>query len=301
MPSGKRARQQRQAAVAAPPPVRSTGGAGARQASPKVLGIAGGVIILIIVAIVLAVVLSNNSSGSKSTSTGYDGSRDGPTIKIAGGTPKVGNSASSSLINAAGVATLLKGVPQDHFVLGKANAPVTLTEYIDLQCPICAEFETQELEPLIDKYVRAGKLKIVMQPWSILDQTPGEYDSGRGQKATIAAAAQNKAFNFAQVLYWNQATEHTHWMNDAEISNIAASVDGLNPYKLATDANGSDTQSVINEISNWANAHVNQSTGEMFGTPNLYLFKSGTTPKFYGAGKPDLGQLEAAIDSLLNK
>ena len=63
------------------------------------------------------------------------------------------------------------------------------------------------------------------------------HDSDRGQKATIAAAAQNKAFNFAQVLYDNQGTEDTGWMNDAMISNIAASVDGLKPYQLATDAN----------------------------------------------------------------
>ena len=32
----------------------------------------------------------------------------------------------------------LKGIPQNGFVLGDPNAPVTLVEYIDLQCPICA-------------------------------------------------------------------------------------------------------------------------------------------------------------------
>lgn len=296
MPSGKRARQQRQSAVAAPPPVRSTGGAGARQASPKVLGIAGGVIILVIVAIVLGVVLTRNSSG---VSTG-PGDNDGPRVGLATGTATVGNSATSTLQGAAETEQLLKGIPQKNFVLGNPNAPVTLVEYIDLQCPDCDQFELTEFKPLVDKYVRAGKLKIVIQPWQILDG-PGEYDSLRGQKATIAAAAQNKAFDFSQVLYHNQSTEHTHWLNDAMISRIAASVDGLDTYQLAKDANSADTQSVIKSISDFAQAHYNPQTGEMYGTPNLFLGKGKETPQFFKDGVPALPDLEAAIDGLLNK
>jgi protein-disulfide isomerase len=168
-------------------------------------------------------------------------------------------------------------------------------EYIDLQCPNCLAFEQQQLGPLITKYVRKGKLKINMQPWSILDQTPDVHDSNRGQKATIAAAVQNKAFNFAQVLYDNQGVEDSHWMNDATISNVAASVDGLKPYKLATDANGGATRSVINGITNWAATHPS----EMTGTPTLYLIKGSGDPEYFGTGVPTLASLEAAIDAKL--
>ena len=56
----------------------------------------------------------------------------------------------------------------------------------------------------LQKYVRTGKLRIKVEPWSILDRPgTGVTDSDRGQKATIAAAAQNKAFQFAEVLYFN--------------------------------------------------------------------------------------------------
>jgi len=270
-----------------------------RQASPKVLGIAGGVIILVIVAIVLAVVLSNNGS-SASSGSGCNGSGDGETLCVATGTPAVGSSTKKNAIGgplpgAAAVATLLKGIPQNAFTLGNPDAPVTLTEYIDLQCPDCDAFETTEFAPLVNKYVRPGKLKIVVQPWSILDRTSTEFDSDRGQKATIAAAAQNKAFNFAQVLYDNQGTEGTNWMNDAMISNIAASVDGLKPQQLVTDANGPTTKQVINSITNFANSHPT----EMTGTPTLYLAKGSGTPQWYYTGVPDLSSLEAAIDARL--
>ena len=295
MPSGKRARQQRQQAAQAPPPVRSKGAAGARQASPKVLAIAGGVIVLVVIAIVLAVVLSGNSGSTGGGRFIGNGSGDSETINIAQGTPTVGNSKTSTLQGATEVQSLLKGIPQHEFVLGKPSAPVTLIEYIDLQCPDCDAFETTEFAPLVNKYVRSGELKIEMQPWSILDFNPGETDSDRGQKATIAAAAQNKAFNFAEVLYDNQGVEGTGWLNDAMISNIAASVDGMKPYQLANDANSAATKSVVKSITQFANAHPSQMTC----TPTLYLAKGKSAPAYFGTGVPSLGNLEAAINALL--
>jgi protein-disulfide isomerase len=227
--------------------------------------------------------------------TGYDGSGDGRRIMIATGTPRVGNSASpTALQGAAQVAKLFKGIPQHGLVLGHRHAPVTLIEYIDLQCPVCEQFETTELAPLVRKYVRPGKLKIMMRPWAILDYAPDVHDSYRGQKATIGAAGQNKAFNFAEVLYDNQGVEETHWLNDAMISNIAASVDGLKPYRLATRANGRRTQRVIHAITRWAKTHPS----EMIGTPTLYLQK-GRTRRYFGTGVPNLAKLEAAINAQL--
>jgi protein-disulfide isomerase len=221
---------------------------------------------------------------------------DGPTITIVSGTPRVGHSASPSALHGArAVAKRFKGIPQRRLVLGRSKAPVMLIEYVDLQCPICQEFETREMGPLVKKYVRPGKLKIKMEPWSILDYAPDIHDSTRGQKATIAAARQNKAFNFAEVLYDNQGVEGTHWMNDAMISKIAASVDRLRPYKLAKDANGRATRRVIKSITHWAKTHPTQMTG----TPTLYLVRGRGRPKYYGTGIPPLAKLEAAINALL--
>lgn len=221
---------------------------------------------------------------------------DGPTITIVSGTPKVGNSAGpAALPGARTVAKLFKGIPQRGLVLGRSKAPVTLIEYVDLQCPICKEFEARDIKPLVKRYVRRGKLKITMQPWNILDANVGGHDSLRGQKATIAAARQNKAFTFAEVLYDNQGVEGTGWMNDAMISKIAASVDHLRPYRLATDANGRGTRRVITSIARWAKRHPTQMTG----TPTLYLVQGSGRPQYYGTGIPPLRKLEAAINALL--
>jgi protein-disulfide isomerase len=299
MPSGKRARQQRQQA-AAPPPVRSKGGPslGARRASPRTLAIAGGVIALVIVAVVLGIVLSQNGGGGGGSCSG---SGDSATICIATGTPAIGSSSTSSnpnaLPGASDVATLFKGIHQSGFTLGNPNAPVTLEEWIDLQCPVCKSFETTELPTLVQKYVRKGKLKIVMKTWNILDANDGTIDSLRGQKATIAAARQNKAFEFAEVLYINQLDEGTNWLNDAMVSNIAASVDGLDTQQFATVANSAPTATLIQQIDAYADAHASTFPG----TPTLLLGKGDGPLAYYGTGSPamDLVNLEPAINRLL--
>ncbi|HJU36441.1 MAG TPA: thioredoxin domain-containing protein [Gaiellaceae bacterium] len=294
MPSGKRARQQRRtAAAAAPPPVRSkgVGGARTRQASPRALAIAGAIVALVVVAIVLGVALGKGSGGATS------GAGDSQTIHAVKGTPAVGSSKSPvALQGAPEVAKLLKGIPQNHFVLGSPNAPVELTEFIDLQCPVCKAFETEQFPTLVQKYVSTGKLRVKMEPWSILDRPgTGVVDSDRGQKVTIAAAAQNKAFEFTQVLYINQGDEDSNWLNDSMVSQIAASVDGLKPAQLVSDANSAATKSIVHDVDRIAAAHPN----EFYGTPTLLLSKGHGKPQYFGTGQPDLGKLEAAIDALL--
>jgi protein-disulfide isomerase len=294
MPSGKK-----EAATRTPPPVRSKGAGGlggTRQASPRALAIAGGVVAIVVVAIVLAVVLGkSNGNGGGSGS----GSNDGLTIGAVSGTPAVGDSQTSPLQGAASVATLFKGIPESHFVLGKPNAPVILTEFIDLQCPYCEIFETQDLPTLLQKYVRTGKLQVKLEPWEILDR-PGTTttDSARGQKATIAAAAQNKAFQFSELLYYNQGTEDSNWMTDKVIAQVAAGVDGLKPAQLVSDANSAATKTLVNEVDALATS-LNKAYPAFNGTPGIFLSKVNGTPRLFGTGPPDMNALEQAIDALL--
>ena len=54
----------------------------------------------------------------------------------------------------------------------------------------------------------------------------------RGRNATIAAGLQNKAFDFAEILYDNQRTENTGWLTSAMVAQAAASIPGLNVPQL---------------------------------------------------------------------
>ena len=112
-------------------------------------------------------------------------------VKLTGGSDAKPPPPGVALPGSGDVERLLKGIPQSGNVLGSPTAPVTLVEYVDLQCPYCQQFETQVMPTVIERYVRSGKLKVDARVLAFIGP-----DSLRGQSAAIAAGQQDKEFNF---------------------------------------------------------------------------------------------------------
>ena len=117
--------------------------------------------------------------------------------------------ANSKQANAAvnQVDALLAGVPQSGNVLGDPKAPVTLQYYGDLECPICKEFTLGALPSLIQKYVRAGKLKIEYRSLETATREPETFKSQ--QIAALAAGKQNKMWHYLELFYHEQGQKRT--------------------------------------------------------------------------------------------
>jgi protein-disulfide isomerase len=263
MPSGKRARQQRQqaAATAAPPPVRSKGGGGARarQASPRALAIAGGVVLIAVIAVVLGVALSGGSSGGGRTQV--VSASDMQNLPATGS-----QSWAGSLPGAAEANGLFKGIPQHGLTLGDPKAPVTMEMFIDVQCPVCDDYEVNHLPGVVKQYIRDGKVQLHLKPWAFLGS-----QSFTGRRGVIAAADQNKGFEYAKVLYDNQRTENTGWLTGQEMAIIAASVDGLNMAKWRDDVNSPSSESTAKTVDALATQK------NVTGTPTIFVGPTGGT------------------------
>ena len=262
MTSGKQARRQRQQAVQRPP-TRSTGG---RKASPLVLGGALAAIVVIAIVVVAVVALGGNDSKSGSTN--------------------------ATVLPDAGVITKqFAGIPQQGDVLGKASAPATMVEYIDLQCPICRDFETNVMPSVIDRYVRAGKLKVIARPVAIIGNG---VDSQRGRLGMIAASKQNRAFNFAQLLYFNQGPEDGGWLDDTMVASAAKSIPGVNVAELQAAAKSS-------AVADQAKTYDSDATRDgLTGTPTVLVGPSGGKLTVVTPGRePSSEEMKAAIDAAL--
>ena len=290
MPSGKKARQQRrEAATRTPPPVRSKGVGGMRgprQASPRALAIGGSVVLVVVIAIVLAVVLgSGGGSGS-----------GGSVLK---GLPATGSASWAGALDGAPEANdLFKGIPQKGLVLGRPSAPVEMEMFIDVQCPICQFYEVNNLPTIVQKYIRTGKVQLHLQPWAFLGGAGSQSFSGR--LGLIAAAAQNKGFQYAKVLYDNQGAEESGWLNGQMMANIAASVTGLNLAQWQKDANSSAAKSIASDVDKLA------AKGHVTGTPTVLVGRTGSnlqnvlTPQQIAANQsPTLAETEQALDAAL--
>ena len=201
--------------------------------------------------------------------------------------PAVG-SLTNALPNAAAVQREFAGIPQNGLVLGSAKAPLTMVEYIDLQCPGCRAFETSVAPSIVSEFVRAGKLKIEARPIAFIGP-----DSIPARQAMIAASKQNRAFNFAQITYANQGTENTGWLNQTFIEHAAASVPGMKVQRVVDDQDSSFVTDATHRIDAQANAdRVSQ-------TPTLLLGKTGSKLNpVSSAATFDPAKLAAAIRSL---
>ena len=123
-----------------------------------------------------------------------------------------GSTDTSSLKAVAETKALFKGIPQKGNTLGKADAPVTMFEFIDYQCPFCRQYALSTYPELVAKEVRDGKLKIVTRPLAFIGP-----DSRKAARAAAAAAEQNKEFEFTQLFYNNQGQENSGYVTDAYI------------------------------------------------------------------------------------
>jgi protein-disulfide isomerase len=170
----------------------------------------------------------------------------------------------AKLAGAAGVATLLQGIPQHGHSLGRADAPLTLAVYVDPQCPYCATWDTRTMPTLVARYVRPGMLKIEFRGLAFLGA-----DSLRGLQALQAAGLQDNLFQTEMLLFENQGTENTSWISERFVAQLAASFPAIDPARFAADRSGSAVAAAI------ATAQAQADAAGLKGTPSLYLGVSG--------------------------
>src|ERR1019366_9703066 len=159
-----------------------------------------------------------------------------------GGSPSAPTSAKTAR---ASVIALLKGVPQNDNTLGKASAPVTVTEYGDLVCPICKDLALTTEQQLIDNEVRAGKVKLVYRGLETASSLANGGEYAASQIAERAAGLQGRAWHYIMLWYYEQGDETTPYVTNAFMQKIAAQVPGLNLTKWQTDRNSSTLAAAV--------------------------------------------------------
>src|SRR3989304_1908007 len=68
--------------------------------------------------------------------------------------------------------SVVKASLDDDAVLGDKNAPVTIIEFSDYQCPFCRKFWTETLPSIKSQYVDTGKVKIVFRDFPLTSIHP---------------------------------------------------------------------------------------------------------------------------------
>ncbi len=176
------------------------------------LRLISGMVLAVIAVIAVAIAVSSSGGGSTGLQTGTQANQ---TI--------------------ASVNTLVAGIPQSGNALGSPKAKVTVTEFGDLQCPICAGFSSGPERQLITNDVRAGKVRLLYRSSeTATGNGPDPHVFGPQQAAALAAGEQGKAWQYILLFYAQQGTEGTSYVTDAFLTGIARQISGLNVSQWQT-------------------------------------------------------------------
>jgi protein-disulfide isomerase len=136
-----------------------------------------------------AAVASRTVSSSKTTAQ---------TSSTATVTPVVTSPAAPAVAlsaDAARVEAELHGIAQRGLVLGRVDAPVTIVEYADLLCTVCAEVHDNVLPAVIAGAVRAGRASLELRP------VVGSSASRALALAAYSAGVQGRGWQFVQLAF----------------------------------------------------------------------------------------------------
>jgi protein-disulfide isomerase len=203
----------------------------------------------------------------------------GSTSQLAPGKPVPG---------AARTLALFAGIPQRGIALGDPHAPASLVEFGDLQCPACAQFATDALPAVIDRYVRSGRIRLEFRALDFIGA-----DSRRAASMVLALAAQNHLWEFAELAYRNQGLENSGYVTDTYLRALASAIPGVDLTRALAARDSPAVRVQLDEARALARrAHVSA-------TPSFELTRAGQAPRRLAPTGLDRDSFAAALERLL--
>lgn len=151
----------------------------------------------------------------------------------------------------------------DDPVIGNQDAPITIIEFSDFQCPFCARFQIQTLPLILEQYVETGKVKFVFRDFPIQSSHPNAMPAAA---ASECADEQNKFWQYHDMLFENQGI----WNK----MDFTSAITVFKEYAIELELNQEqfnaclDSGKYVNEINNDLTDGRNY---EVTGTPGFFI------------------------------
>jgi protein-disulfide isomerase len=111
----------------------------------------------------------------------------------------------------------LRGVPQAGITLGAADAPVTMVEFADLQCPFCRDYQEAVFPTLLERYVKTGRLRLELRLLRFIGP-----DSDALALTAAGAAPQDRMWEVVGLAYARQGMENSGYADQAFLDALVA-------------------------------------------------------------------------------
>ena len=180
--------------------------------------------------------------------------------------------------------SLLAGIPERGGVLGDPRAPLTVTEYVDLQCPVCARAAESTLPALIRDEVRAGRVKLAARTLHFLGP-----DSERAARVAAGAERQGRLWAFLEAFYARQGPENSGYVTDDFLREVARAT-GVDAGAALAQADSAFASRRLER------AEVDAARAGVAGTPTLTVRRGDGPERMLAASPLDPAAVEAELD-----
>jgi protein-disulfide isomerase len=140
------------------------------------------------------------------------------------------------------VQRLVSGIHQDNRVLGDGDAPVTIQVFNDLQCPHCADYQFDNIDPLIEDEVRDGRVKLEFHHFST-----GARNTGLAAYGAVAAGLQDYQWQFIELFFRNQDEAADKGVTDEFLEKVAGGILEFNVEQWQRDFDSQEVQDAVTE------------------------------------------------------
>jgi protein-disulfide isomerase/predicted nucleic acid-binding Zn ribbon protein len=139
-------------------------------------------------------------------------------------------------------------IPQDGRALGNPDAPLTIVEYADFQCPACGTFATTVEDQLIQDYIATGEVRLVYHDFPFLDDRSDSKESDAASEAAFCAQDQGQFWAYHDMLFYNQEGENRGAFARDRLIEMARNVEGINVDQFTTCIDGDEYEDDVQAL-----------------------------------------------------
>lgn len=197
--------------------------------------------------------------------------------------PRIAPSAGTAALGAVQKVAVPTDLAGSAPSLGNPDAPVTIVEFGDFQCPFCGRFFQTTEKQIIEQYVKTGKARFVYRDFAFLGP-----ESEWAANAAECANEQGKFWQYHDYLYNNQQGENEGAFSKDNLKSFARAL-GLNAQQFDSCLDGDKyTEAVRRDTEEGRGAGVS-------GTPGTFI--NGRLIQ----GAVPFAQFQAVIEEELKK
>jgi protein-disulfide isomerase len=110
------------------------------------------------------------------------------------------------------------------YVLGKSDAPVTMVEFTDYQCPFCGRFEATTFPEIKKNFIDTGKMRLIVRDMPLEGLHPYAM---KAAQAVHCAGDQGKFWEMKDLLFKNQNKLDADSLNGYATNDLALNADAF--------------------------------------------------------------------------